>query len=217
MSTNSSTSPYFRTIPKEIIAHYLPPNPVIVEAGAHIGRDTKKMYTIWPKCTIHAFEPVPELFAELTKNVAKYSNVFCYPYALSSQIMTTTLYKSGGRSTATSSLYEPMGYLQEHPETFFTPITVQTITLDSWAKQNTIHTVDMLWLDMQGGELAALQGAQELLKRVSVIHTEVALNERYKNAPLYPEIKNWLEKHGFSVAYEALGKSHWGNVLFVRK
>ena len=51
------------------IKQFLPKNPVIVEAGAHIGRDTLKMHAIWPQATIHAFEPVPPLFKQLKKNL----------------------------------------------------------------------------------------------------------------------------------------------------
>lgn len=214
MSTKQST--LFKNIPKETIGYYLPPRPIIVEAGAHIGRDTIKMKKKWPDCTIHAFEPAPELFVTLKQKTASLSNIHCYPYALSNNTEKRLFYLSSGRSTATSSLFKPTGYKQEHPDTIFTPITVQTITLDSWAVQYAIKHVDALWFDMQGEELAALQGAQTLLKTVSIIHTEATLTERYKDAPLYPEIKTWLFQQGFRVAYEAFGQSDWGNVLFVR-
>jgi hypothetical protein len=49
-------------IPKSLIATYLPANPTIVEAGAHIGVDTVQMSKRWPRGTIHAFEPIPDLF-----------------------------------------------------------------------------------------------------------------------------------------------------------
>lgn len=211
MSTNCMNT---RTIPKPMIAHYLPKNPVIVEAGAHIGRDTLKMSAAWPTCTIHAFEPVPELFQHLTCNVASNSRITCYPYALSNHTGTNTLFMSSGRSTATSSLYEPAE--QQHPTTFFTPLTVQTITLDDWACNYGIEHVDGMWLDMQGAELLMLQAAPMILKTVSVIHTEVNFTQRYKNIPLYPEMKEWLMQCGFSVALEAQGNSDWTNVLFIR-
>ena len=47
---------------KHFIAQFLPENPVILEAGAHVGTDTVEMVNLWPKCTVYAFEPVPELF-----------------------------------------------------------------------------------------------------------------------------------------------------------
>lgn len=52
-------------ITKEMIARYLPKNPVTLEAGAHNGSDTVEMIELWPTATIYAFEPVPVLLAQL--------------------------------------------------------------------------------------------------------------------------------------------------------
>ena len=202
-------------IPKEFIAQFLPNNPVIVEAGAHIGRDTKKMIKVWPHAIIHVFEPVQELFTELQKNVAEFPSIHCHPYALSNKNGTASFHISSGRSTATSSLLQPKEYLQEHPTTQFEVRTIPTITLDTWAQQHAISRVDFLWLDMQGGELLALQGASQLLKTVTAIYTEVNIVERYKHNPTYEEIKQFLLPFGFQVTKEAFSKT-WGNVLFVR-
>jgi len=49
-------------IPKKYFRAFLPEKPVILEAGAHKGKDTVELAKIWPKGTIHAFEPVPTLF-----------------------------------------------------------------------------------------------------------------------------------------------------------
>jgi len=45
----------------DIVAPYLPANPVIIEAGAFNGSDTIKLAKKWPQATIHAFEPVPAI------------------------------------------------------------------------------------------------------------------------------------------------------------
>lgn len=162
------------TISKSSIVPFLTNNPVIVEAGAHIGRDTLKMKKQWPQAVIHAFEPVPELYQQLRTATANIPGIFCYPFALAGHTGTATLHKSSVRSTATSSLLEPHLYKQEHPTTQFEPISVSTITLDRWMKAYTISHVDFLWLDMQGAELLVLQHATELLRTVTAIHTEVA-------------------------------------------
>lgn len=206
-----------KNISKEIIGYYLPPRPIIIEAGAHIGRDTVKMNKKWPHCTIHAFEPVPELFEMLTKRTNSLLGIHCYPYALSSQTEEKTLFVSSGRSTAASSLFKPTGYKLEHSDTVFTPLQIQTLSINDWAQKYTITHVDMLWLDMQGGELEALKGAGNIIKTASVIYTEVSLHQRYENTPLYPELKSWLEEQGFYAINEALTDNLWGNVLFIKK
>ena len=52
-------------IPLYTIARYLPADPVIVEAGAHLGYDTLAMSRCWPRGHIHAFEPIPSIFSQL--------------------------------------------------------------------------------------------------------------------------------------------------------
>src|SRR3989304_6137581 len=85
-------------ITKEIIKQFLPNNAIIVEAGAHIGRDTLKMSLLWPQGTIYAFEPVPELFAQLVERTKEQLNVRCFNIALSTVRGTATLNVSSGAS-----------------------------------------------------------------------------------------------------------------------
>lgn len=66
--TKDRDNPKIGIIPKEIIGEYLPYNPVIIEAGAHIGIDTIEMHKLWPKSTIYAFEPMSDLFDRLKKH-----------------------------------------------------------------------------------------------------------------------------------------------------
>ncbi len=209
-------TPKNKPFSRELIKSFLPTNPVIVEAGAHIGRDTLTMSKLWPQSTIHAFEPVPKLFGQLKKNVADNPNIHCYQLALSNKTGTASLYISDEQCTAISSLLKPAEIAQEKPTISFTPQTVQTITLDDWAKKHSIDHVDFLWLDMQGAELQALKAASQLLKKVKALLIEITLTERYQGNPLYAEVKTWLEKQGFAVEVEHFHHQQWGNVLFVR-
>jgi len=201
----------------EDIAGFLPSNPVIVEAGAHVGIDSLHMSAFWPECTIHAFEPVPDLFKKLTTNSRNIKNIHCYPYALGDCNTVAELYISSGDSDGSSSLLLPKKHLTEHPGVVFsTSIRIQTVTLDSWAAENKVPHVDFLWLDMQGYELHALKSAGSVLPAVRAIYTEVSLKEMYHGAPLYAELKQWLGDQGFSVYIESLPWEDMGNVLFVR-
>ncbi len=205
-------------INKNLIKQFLPEDPIIIDAGAHVGSDTIEMSKLWPKSIIHAFEPVPELFNVLEKKTYRLRNVICYPLALSDQTGKFKMFISSGASDASSSLIPPKEHLTEHPDVFFhKEIIVQTITIDEWAKRYGIKRIDLLWLDMQGHELATLKAAGDILKTVRVIHTEVSLKEVYKCAPLYSEVREWLEDRGFQIECEELPWSDMGNVLFVRK
>ena len=128
------------------------------------------------------------------------------------------MFISSGASDGSSSLLQPTGHLIDHPDTFFREtIMVRTMTIDDWAREQSINAIDLLWLDMQGLELAVLKASPQILKTVRVIHTEVSVREQYANTPLYPEVRSWLAEQGFRVEVEAIPPS-WdgGNVLFVR-
>lgn len=205
-------------IPKSFIKKFLPSDPIIVEAGAHIGKDTLEMAELWPKGRIFAFEPVPFLHEQLRAKTRTANNVHCYSVALSDFTGSATMYVSSGDSDGSSSLLVPKEHIDEHPNVKFTEtIQVDTITLDEWAVNEEIDYVDFLWLDLQGHELAVLNASHTVLSSARAIHTEVSLKETYKGVPLYPEFRFWLENKGFEVVREALPWRDMGNVLLVSR
>jgi len=201
---------------------YLPSNAIIVEAGAHNGSDSIKMATCFPQGHVYAFEPVPAIYQVLRKNTESHSNIRCYNCALSNTVGTTKMFISSEVGDASSSLYEPDKHTTIWPDiTFGESIDIPVTTLDRWAKINGIDHVDFLWLDMQGGEYDALKASPAILKTVKALITEVSCAQLYKNTPLYPEYKKWLEEQGFTAVkecfYHSNGQFITGNVLFVRK
>lgn len=204
-------------ITKEFIRQFLPDYPLIVEAGAHIGRDTVKMATLWPDATIYAFEPVPELFKQLCERTKDYPNIHTFACALSNKKATALMHVSTGASTAASSLLEPYEYKKSRPEVVFHMITVETTTLDLWAKEQGISHVDFLWLDMQGHELEVLKAAPRVLATVKALLIEASLTERFKTNPLYKEIRTWIESQGFKAMLQDTPEHNKVNVFFVRE
>jgi FkbM family methyltransferase len=205
-------------VPKSFIKKFLPRNPIVVEAGAHIGSDTVEMAKLLPKGTIHAFEPVPSLYEQLEQNTYKLNNVRRYRLGLADYVGTANLFLSSGTSDASSSLLFPKEHLIEHPEVFFQEqINISVTTLDHWAHELGIQKVDLLWLDLQGYEFAVLKASPILLATVRVIYTEVNLKELYEGCPLYPEFRQWLKTQGFRIERQELAWEDAGNVLFVRE
>ena len=204
-------------ISKDQIIQYLPKNPVIVEAGAHIGRDTVRMSTLWPGAQIHAFEPIPDLYEQLLERTAECLNVIAYNCALSNHTGTETIYVSSGASTAVSSFYEPYEYIKERPNVFFKKAVVPTITLDEWAMNTGITHVDCMWLDMQGAELKVLKAAPKVLSTVQAMVIEASLTERFKGCPLRDELSSWIESQGLRIIQNDAPKHNKINLLCVRQ
>jgi FkbM family methyltransferase len=192
-------------------------SPAIVEAGAHSGLDTVCLARLFGAGTVHAFEPVPGLYARLAKRTRRLANVRTYNCALGARSGRATLHLSGGSSDGSSSLLPPTGHLAFHPKvTFAGSVEVPCLSLDDWAAQTGIARVDLLWLDLQGLEYDVLAASTLVLPTVRAVYTEVSLKEMYAGSRLYPEYRAWLEAQGFAVAREDLRWADMGNVLFVR-
>jgi FkbM family methyltransferase len=208
---------YSNPISKEFIQTYLPENPIILEAGAYNGNDTEQMATMWPGCTIYAFEPIPELYESVYQKAVKCPQIKCFNLALSNANGTADFYVSSGSSNQSSSLLKPKEHLRMHPDVEFkTKIHVQTSTLDDWAEQNNVDHIDFMWLDMQGGEYQMLKNSTKILPTVKVIFTEISYIELYEGCPNFPEFKAWMESQGFKLIAENYVCCGWGDALFVR-
>lgn len=209
----------------ETIKQFLPNNPVVVEAGAFDGHDTKKIALQWPEGIVHAFEPVPEIYERLLKNTSMLSNVYRYPLALSDNTGTSEFYISEkptkpGIASQAGSLHKPKERLSRSPIIFPRMATVQTITLDQWADENGISAIDLLWLDTQGHELAILQAAPKMIHHIKVVLAEVSFIESYEGQPLYENVVTWMAEHGFEQVgrdFADTTQSFFGNALFVRR
>lgn len=201
-------------IPKRALTRFIPADAVIVEAGAHRGFDTVQFARLWPEGTIHAFEPVPDVYEHLKRNTAPYRNVRTYPLALGDRESAMPMWLSDPEHDYSSSLLKPKEHLDEFPEIGFVETTsVQVTSLASWADREGIAHIDGMWLDMQGYELAALKAAGPILETTRAIVMEVSATELYAGAPLWPEVRAWLESQGFRIEQEHWYRQSFGDVL----
>ena len=200
-------------VPYALLKKMLPSNPTILEAGAQFGEDTRWMSQMWPQGKIYSFEPSPVSFAELQNVAAQCNNVTATQLALSDKKGEFAFYLAGGAS----SLLRPQDSFNTdyfHSDLDH-PIIVEVITLDEWASNNNIDAFDFFWLDMEGNELNALNGARNSLKKVKLIYTEVNLQRFWEGCVMYDELKAWMEDHGFIEIWSSIAPDWHGNVLFM--
>jgi FkbM family methyltransferase len=194
------------------IAPYLPGDPVILEAGACDGTDTARFAQQWPGAVIHAFEPIPALQDEVRSRTAHLPGVRLYPLALSGQAGRVTMHvhdPGPGGNRGTSSLLP-------HPSPRAWETEVQAVTIAGWAAAEGVDRIDLMWLDMEGVELAALKAAGPVLDTVKAVCMEVSREPYRPDSPLYGEVVAWMREHGFRVAIDRV--TLWfGNILFVRR
>ena len=105
-----------------------------------------------------------------------------------------------------------------------TPVKRKTTSMDTLCKNINISKIDLLKLDVQGYELEILKGAKNVLKRTSLIITEVSLIDVYENCPLVSEIVKYLDTRDFQLFDIAdfrrreLDNSLWQcDMFFIRK
>lgn len=91
--------------------------------------------------------------------------------------------------------------------------------------------ISLLKIDIQGGELDALKGGEDVLKRTSAIICEVEFREIYKDQPLFGDVASFLSEQGFTFIdfiflqrYRFVGQAQehsrdvllWADALFLR-
>lgn len=211
--------------PKNLLSYiqpHLPQNPIILEAGSFNGRDTQRLSAFWPQATIHAFEPVPEIFDELCKNTQSNPQIHQYQIALSDQTGSQSFNSAQhpqkpGKLCQAGSLLKPKERLLHSPIIYSGTIQVPTITLDEWAAQRNITHIDFMWLDIQGHELAVLQASPKIVATLKMLYLEVNFIQAYENQPHAHEIHSWLQSQGFElIAQDFTDSTRWffGNRLY---
>ena len=129
----------------------------VVEAGAHMGYVTlQSARATGPTGRVFAFEANPRAVPLIERNLVDNGfddRVTVVPLALGDAAGRHAFYLSGGGDT--SSLHEPEGESER--------IEVSVTTLDTWLDPAVL--VDVVKLDIEGGEVAALRGMRETLAR----------------------------------------------------
>lgn len=116
-----------------------------------------------------------------------------------------------------SSLLRFGTHPQFSPDTVFVNhLEVETITVDSLAKQYDLSGINFLNADLQGAELMALQGAAEFLQGVDYLMLEVNKTEVYIGCAKVEQLDALLADFKRVETYW-VPKQGWGDALWIRK
>jgi FkbM family methyltransferase len=87
-------------------------------------------------------------------------------------------------------------------------VDVDCIRLDVLCRQLQIDVIDLIWMDLQGAELLALQSAGALLDKVRYIYTEVSHRPIYDGQCLFDDVDAFLTTHGFKLCTK-VDRNRW--------
>ena len=193
----------------------LPSEPLIVDVGANIGLFSLYMRQRHPGARILAFEPAPETFDVLTRNLTLHgaSSVAAHRCALGedSHMATLTYYPNvpGNSTLQAMDKVRDQKVLRE----YFGSVKVEGWFRDPVEVEVAVHrlsdclgryvdkgdTIDFLKIDVEGSEMSVLRGIDEAdWLRVRHVLVEVTGLNGCRS-----QVQDFLQTMGFTISYKA--------------
>jgi len=169
---------------------------IIVDAGMRWGAPSQWSW-FGTAHQVIGFEPEPLEAAELAATYRDDPTVRVVAGALGRTEEIATLHITADASG--SSLFTPVVSPRFGPVEVVDTAEVAVMALDGWRIDHEAPAIDAIKLDVQGGELAIVEGAVTTLADVRALITEVAFNPIYDDAPLFGEIDAFLRLQGFEL------------------
>ena len=169
----------------------------IFDVGSSHAGWSWEVSSIFPQTPFHLFEPLvdykPPYQKGITGALAERPNLRIHKIALGSWDGWTQFGSDEAGYSGSTLVTVPS---EKFPEMYRVPIR----RLDSYAAELRLPGPDVLKVDVQGGEIAVLEGTGSLLQDVQLIQIETWLHRSYGvKTPLLHEIMDCLSPIGFQL------------------
>ena len=153
--------------PREVafVTKFLKPGMVFFDIGANLGQYTLLgAVSVGKKGCVHSFEPSVRMFSELEYNVklnslSKTCVLNRLAVADTNSIRQLSTYEAG------AEVYGSLGNQHWSGKKIIGYEDVETIKIDDYFQKNGIPRVDLIKMDIEGAELLALKGCEQLLSQ----------------------------------------------------
>ncbi len=174
---------------------------IVLDVGAHTGDTVERYRAMFPGATIHAFEPFPDAHRRLSDRFAADRSIRPHQAAVADVSGTRRLFVNDDSHTNSLLPLDRTADWGLGIGTYGQAVDVRAVTLDEFCAAERIDRIDLLKLDIQGGEGMALDGAAGLLARqaVRVIYLEVAFARLYVGQAFFCDVTHTLNRHGYRV------------------
>ncbi|MEO6238148.1 MAG: FkbM family methyltransferase [Vicinamibacterales bacterium] len=199
------------------------PTQVVFDVGANAGDTVAQFRALFPGALIHAFEPFPDAHRRLTDRFAADARVRTHLCAVTDAAGAAALHVHDADATNSLLPTQPgaEAWAGSSDRCGPTTIEVRTVTLDGFCAAQGLTQVDVLKMDIQGGEVMALRGARGLLERraVRAIYVEVLFAPLYQGQAHFCDVSAILTGHGYQLfgLYNLVQGEHglgWADALF---
>ena len=175
---------------------------IVFDVGAHVGHSVASFHALFPNANIHAFEPAPENFRRLQTSFPAQLGIKLHPVAMGAKKGRTQLHLNNYDATHSTLPLNPQEINRWADNSDFAEtaaIEVEQLSIDSFLLTAALERIDILKMDVQGGELAVLEGARNTLngQKIGCIFAEVEFRQLYAGQPLAWDIHAFLAKHGY--------------------
>ena len=191
-------SGYYESNSVHLIEKLLTPGMVFLDIGANIGQySLVASRCVGPNGQVHSFEPDPETFRWLTRNVRlnQLKNIPLNQVALFDETGKKDLYLATPQDTGSNSFAMPWTFSGETCE-------VSCMTLDEYLKERRIDRVDVVKIDVEGSELPALMGGAECLfksKNNPILLVEFEEKRQQAFGKSCAALAEFLTKNGYAL------------------
>jgi len=189
----------------------------ILELGARGGDEAVELANYYKAATVHTVECNPYILSRARNTVKDSPKIKLHEIAVSDIEEEVNFYPINDANPGASSFLKPIPGTLGNDCRLLEPITIKTIRLDEYLKQNQITDVDMICADIQGYELKAFTGMGEYFNKVKYVISEMPIaNETYFNAPNKDIFLQFMAKNNFVPKVAIRENVFEINVLFQR-
>lgn len=196
----------------------------IFDLGANHGEITQRYLELFPEAIIHCFEPVKSCFSILKSRFENNPRVILNNIAISDKNGVLNFFVNSNVDTSSLLQAQEIGLNCDKNLILDKIEQTETTTLDDYCLINQIDMVDILKMDIQGGEFSALIGSEKILssQKVNLIYFETYFQQQYVDQPLFYKVGQKLFDHGYilqDLYSKIYGKDKlvWCDAIFLPK